>query len=326
MLLGSPNMSRRALLMRAGAGLGNVEVAVAFRLRASVSLRDFVPELIHAPASAFELQERDFPELGPNYGLAIDEAIHDPTAETLTITWSAESSTLPGWRLSYDGQALAASEMPPDAPLEVTEFSLKPATSEVILHVDGQEYAAPILVTDLVALPAAPAGPSVGLDELLMLLGRRIGAERAVQVAARRATGTGADDDLNAFFGERFGPTDVFRAWWSVAEDLQDATLSVQAFRLRLEGSLGIGAAWSCMVDAVSDKTLPVEEVWFYGAELLRALREVELPVAEDREAKREVMSRFCDRIRGDLGNLGFVAGKRPWMKRILDFYEEVEA
>jgi len=37
-------------------------------------------------------------------------------------------------------------------------------------------------------------------------------------------------------------------------------------------------------------------------------------------------MSRFCDRIRGDLGNLGFVAGKRPWMKRILDFYEEVEA
>lgn len=325
-LMGSPNMSRRALLMKAGTGQGNVEVALAFRLNASASLRDFVPELIYAPASAFDLQERDFPELGPNYALAIDEAIHDPATKTLQVTWSAEASTLPQWRLTYDGRTLAASETPPRVPVEVDEFSLKPATAEVVLHVGGQEYPAPILVTDLVALPAAPSGPTVGLDELLMLLGRRIGAERAVQIAARRATGAGDNDELNAFFGEGFGPTDVFRAWWSVAEDLQDASLSVQAFRLRLDGALGVGAAWRCMVDAVANKSIPVEEVWFYGAELLRALHEVELPVAEDREAKREVLSQFCGRVRGDLGELGFVAGTRPWVKRILDFYEEVEA
>lgn len=325
-LLGSPNMSRRALLMKAGAGQGNVEVAVAFRLSANVLLRDIVPELIFAPESAFERQERDFPELGPNYALAIDQAIHDPASETLTITWSSKASDLPRWRLTYDGRTLAAAEKPPSEHVGVNEFSLNPATAEVILHVDGQEYPTPILVTDLVALPAAPGGASVGLDELLMFLGRRIGAERAAQIAVRRAIGAGDNDELAALFGEGFGPTDVFRAWWSVAEDLQDATLSVQAFRLRLEGSLGVGAAWRCMVDAVSDESMPMEVVWFYGAELLRTLREVELPVADDREAKLKLLLRFCDFVRRDFRDFGFVAGTRPWVKRILDFYQEIEA
>jgi len=325
-VMGSPNMSRRAMLMKAGPGLGNVEVAVAFRLSASVSLRDIVPELTYVSASAFELQERDFPDLGPNHALAIDEAVHDPAARTLSVTWSVEASTLPQWRLSYDGRTLAKSDAPPSDAVMIEEFSLKPATAEVVLHVEGQEYPAPILVTDLVALPATPAGPSVGLNELLMFLGRRIGAERAVQIAGRRATGTGENDELNAFFGGGFGPTDVFRAWWSVAEDLQDATLSVQAFRLRLEGGLGVGAAWQCMVDAAAVKSMPVEEVWFYGAELIRTLREVELPAAEDRDAKGEVLSRFCERVRSNLGDLRFMAGTRPWLKRILAFYEEAKA
>jgi hypothetical protein len=80
------------------------------------------------------------------------------------------------------------------------------------------------------------------------------------------------------------------------------------------------------MVDAAAANSMPVEEVWFYGAELLRALHEVELPDAEDREAKRDVLSRFCERVRGNLEGLGFVAGTRPWVKRILAFYEEVKA
>lgn len=325
-LMGSPNMSRRALLMAAGSGKGNVELAVAFRTRASVTLRDVVPELIHGPASALELQERAFPDLGPNYALSIDEAIHDPTARTLRVAWSTQASALPPWRLTYDGRTLGASQDPPLDPVEVGEFALQPSTAEIVLHVAGHEYPVPILVTDLVSLPAVPAGPLVGLDELLMLLGRRIGAERAVQIAARRANDADDSDLLCAFFGEGFGPTDVFRAWWSVAEDLQDDPLSVQAFRLRLDGALGLGAAWRGMVDAVAGASMPVEEVWFYGAELLRALRGIELLAADDREAKREVLSRFCDGVRADLRALGFVAGTRPWVKRILDFYQEVEA
>jgi hypothetical protein len=77
-LVGSPNMSRRALLLRAGRGQGNVELALAFRLEGSLSLKDVVPELVFAPPTALELQERPFPERGPNYALAVAEAVHDP--------------------------------------------------------------------------------------------------------------------------------------------------------------------------------------------------------------------------------------------------------
>ncbi len=324
-VLGSPNMSRRALLMRAGVGQGNVEVALAFRLDGSSSLRDLVPELVHAPASAIALSEREFPELGRNYALAIEEASHDPRAGTLVITWSPEAVDLPAWQLSYDGAQLAASPSPPTAPVTVSEFVLRPATAEVVLHVDGGEYPAPILVTDLVALPATSAGAALGLDELLYHLGRRIGAERVLQIVERKAAG---DDDagLATIFGEGFGPTDVFRAWWSVAEDIADPSLSVQAFRLRIEGALGVGTAWARMVEEAGRQTLPVEEVWFYGAELLRELSGVVLSPTADRDAKQALLTAFCDRVRNDLAGLSLAAEAYPWAQRILTFYAETSA
>ena len=139
---------------------------------------------------------------------------------------------------------------------------------------------------------------------------------------ARPGSSAGVDDELGSFFGEGFGPTDVFRAWWSVAEDLKDPGLSVPAFRLRLEGSLGVGAAWSCMLDATQvQNSLPAEEVWFYGAELLRSLAEIELPSTEDGEAKTQVLSAFCASVQKDLAAIGIDAGTRPWAKRILSFY-----
>jgi len=326
-LMGSPNMSRRALLMKAGRGhQGNVEVALAFRLDSIKSLRDFVPALVlvDAPESTFELQEREFPDPGSNYALAIDEAVHDPEARTLVVSWSDQAAGLPAWRLTYGGRPLAESDSPPVSPVKVDEFALKPTTAEVVLHVGDSEYSAPILVTDLVALPATAAGPGLGLGELLLLLGRRIGAERAVRIAGDRgAAGTGENGELHAFFGEGFGPADVFRAWWSVAEDLKQPDLSAQAFRLRLEGALGAGAAWTCMVDAAAKKTIPVEQIWFYGAELLRTLDEVEFSPADDRKTK--ALSKFRARIRKDLREIGFEAGNRPWVKRILTFYGATE-
>lgn len=324
-VIGSPNMSRRALLMRAGVGQGNVEVALAFRVDFSASLRDFVPELIYAPPSAFELQERKFPERGRNYALAIDEAVHDPRAGTLIVSWSSEAADLPAWELTYDDLLLASASMPPIAPVAVPAFVLKPSTAEVVLHVDGREYPAPILVTDLVALPAAPAVPSLGLNELLMLLGRRIGTERAIQIAGRRGEGTGDSDELSAFFGDGFGPTDVFRAWWAVAEDISDPNLSVQAFRLRIEGALGVGAAWACMVDAAAQKTIPAEEVWFYGAELVRELGAVQLAPSDDRVVKAAVLSRFRDHVQKDLREFGLQTETRTWVKRVLAFYGETD-
>jgi len=308
------------------AGKGNVEVALAFRLDSIKALPDFVPELVNVdtPESAFELQEREFPDLGTNYALAIDEAVHDPETRTLVVSWSDQAASLPAWRLTYGGRPLAGSDSPPVSPIKVDEFALKPTTAEVVLHVGDNEYSAPILVTDLVALPAVTAGPDLGLGELLLLLGRRIGAERAVRITERRAAGAGEDNELHAFFGEGFGPTDVFRAWWSVAEDLKDPDLPAQAFRLRLEGALGAGAAWTCMVDAAAKKAIPVEQIWFYGAELLRALDEVEFSPADDRKTK--ALSKFRARIRKDLREIGFKAGNRPWAKRILTFYGAAEA
>lgn len=322
-LVGSPNMSRRALLMKAGKGAGNVETAVAFRLNTGKSLRDLVPDLIYSPPSVLDLQERPFPELGRNYALAIEQAMHDPTERSLAVTWSDEADTLPEWCLTYDGRMLAASNEPPTSPVTVKEFSLTPATAEILLHVKGQEYSVPILVTDLVELPVTQAGETIGLEELLLLLSRRIGIEGVMQISKRRAYDTDDTDEPNTFLGDAVSPTDVFRAWWSVAEDLQDPVMSVQAFRLRLEGALGVGAAWKCMLNAVAQKTLTVEEVWFYGSELLRTLRGIKLPTADDVEAKHRVLSEFCDRVRGDLGGMGFEAGTRPWIKHILDFYME---
>jgi hypothetical protein len=194
---------------------GNVELGIAFCVEGSLPLRDVVPELAFAPASAIELREHDFPELGRNLALAIDEAVHDPLERTLVVRWSEKAADLPPWRLTYDGSEVARSEEPPPAPVLMEDFVLRPSSAEVVLHVDGREYPVPILVTDLVALPAMAQGPGLGLTELLQLLGRRMGAERALQIAEKR--GSGDEDELEAFFGESLGPTDVFRAWWATA-------------------------------------------------------------------------------------------------------------
>ncbi|MDG2539820.1 hypothetical protein P5Y53_19230 [Dyella jiangningensis] len=324
-MLGSPNMSRRALLMQAGPGAGNVEAAMAFRLDSSVSLRDLVPELVHVPVSAFGLKEREFPVLERNFGLAIDQAIHDPVAGTLVVTWSEDAADLPAWEISYCGSRLTNSTSPPDAPFIFQEFALRPSTAELVLRVDGREFAVPILVTDLIALPASPAGPTVGLQELLMLLGRRIGTERALQITECRS-GQNASDELLTIFGDGFGPTDVFRAWWSVAEDLKVASLTVQGFRLRLDGALGAGAAWAGMLAAVGQQALTPEEVWFYGAELLRSLNDVAIPVTDDGKAKGVIMKAFRRRVQEDLDALGIEAGSPSWMKKIHDFYSEAQA
>jgi len=321
-LMGSPNMSRRALLMKAGSGQGNVEIAMAFKLDFGASLIDFVPELVYAPEVALELREMSFPEAGPNHALAIDEAIHDPTASTLVITWTSNAHKLPSWRLTYNSQKLAVSSLPPTTSITINNFTLNPSSAEVNLHVDNKEFSVPILVTDLVALPASPAGAKPGLEELLMLLSRRIGIERAVQIAESRHQGIDGNDELIAFFGGGFNPTDVFRAWWSVAEDLAQPLLSAQAFRLQLEGSLGLGAVWNCMLDAVRKNSISNVDVWFYGAELLRTLGEIELKNLDDKVIKEKMLYTFCLRVKRDLDSLKPDTETIRWFDRVLSFYK----
>ena len=157
-----------------------------------------------------------------------------------------------------------------------------------------------------------------------MLLSRRIGTERTLLVAERRNSKSG--DGLTSLFGEGFAPTDVFKAWWCAAEDLADADLSLQAFRLRLEGALGIGAAWSCMLEAVEQSTLTREECWFYGAELLRTLSEFDLPQSPELDAKLRMMIALKARVRSDMEAIRLSAGTRSWKNLVLRFYGETTA
>lgn len=326
-LVGSANMSRRALLFKAGPGQGNVELGLAFQLEGSYSLSDFVPELVCAPKSALELQERQFPQVARNFALMIETAIHDPAERTLAVTWTESVTDLPAWRLTYCGNEIAQAATPPSGKLIVSDFVLQPSSAELVLHVDGREFPVSILVTDLIALPAVAVGTGPGLNELLMLLGRRIGAERAVQIAERKSIADGESDSLSDFFGDGFSPTDVFRAWWAVAEDLQDPALSVLAFRLRLEGALGVGAAWGRMLDAVvTEHSLQPFEVWFYGAELLRELGNIKLAPAVDRAAREAVLAKFRHRIQADLAGLKITDDNRPWLQIVREFYGEDHA
>jgi hypothetical protein len=91
-MVGSANMSRRALLLHSGKGLGNVELGLAFSIEGCFQLRDLVPDLVHAPPSACTPTEREYPEKDPNFALAIDEASHDPGARTLHVSWTPSAS------------------------------------------------------------------------------------------------------------------------------------------------------------------------------------------------------------------------------------------
>lgn len=327
-LMGSANMSRRALLLKAGPGKGNVEFGLAFRLKGVHSIVDFASELVYAPASVLDFKEREFPEVGRNYALAVDEAVHDPAACTLKVTWGPEAAQLPPWRLTYVDDELAHSDAAPATDLTVRDFVLRPASAEVVLHVGGKPYPISILVTDLVTLPAAPDGLALSLQELLMLLSRRIGAERAIDVAKRRKRTkkpNGDDDDagLDVFFGEGFSPTDVFRAWWAIAEDLCDPNISLTAFRLRLEGAMGASEAWKRMLEFLREGgMLSPTEVWFYGAELLRSLEtEVDLSAVMDATEKTKLLRQFNERIRKDLETVRFTGDDSAWVRRIQSFY-----
>lgn len=318
-VMGSANMSRRALLQSVAGG-GNVELGIAFVVDGEFSITDFLPEIVSVPMSLLELNEREFPPAAKNWSVAIDEAVHDPADRTLKISWSEQAAELPPWRLLYQEHELATAETPPVSPLTIAEFTLQPATAEVVLRVAEQDYSIPILVTDLSDLPVVAGGNNLGLKDLLLLLCRRIGIEQAIH-RAQNCTHRDATE-LDEVFGTGFTPTDVFRAWWSVAKELQDASLSVTAFRLQLEGSLSAGYAWKCMVEALKSEKMDGTEVWFYGAELLRELDQVALAESPDREAKLALLETFKQRVQFELAkNAPADDGSKTWIKSIRGFY-----
>jgi hypothetical protein len=321
-LLGSPNASRRALLDGPQEG-GNVEAAVAFVIDGEVRLQELVPELVACDATQPELRERSFPSLQRNWSVLIRAVWHDAAARQLVITWEPGQEAPPGgWQLEYLGRPLASGAQVPGEETVISGFDLSPVSCEVSLRVEGNEYSIPILVRDLVALPADAGLRELSLEELLALLGQRIGRERLSHLRAQRGR-SGASAVLAAIFGEGFGPADVFRAWWGVQEELSDERLSLQGFRLRLEGALGARPVWMKLREAAQAGALASSEAWFYGAELRRSLSAIAPEALATSEEKRDALKAFIQALDVELEALAPGNEQGPWMERIRRFYME---
>jgi len=125
---------------------------------------------------------------------------------------------------------------------------------------------------------------------------------------------------LDALFGEGFGPTDVFKAWWGLREDLSSASTAA-AFRFRLLGLTGVKAVWRQLTE-VNPERLSREEVWVYGCELVRELERVELADGADRAARAAMLAEMVGEIRGDLRNLEPPDDGVAWLMTVRRFYD----
>lgn len=317
-LAGSANASRAAL-GRDVEGGGNVEAGVLFRLDGEVTLRDFLPSLVQYSLDRVTLEERQKVATAIDLSAWIDDVVHDAGNRTLTVTWQETGpGKLARWSLRYIDREIARGDGPPAGPTVIDDFDLGAASAEVLFASGGGEWSVPIRVADLAALPTNPYLGALGLRELLALLGRRMSAERIATVREARGQ-PGIATVLEAIFGEGFGPTDVFKAWWGVTEELSSA-LTVPAFRHRLLGPTGARTAWERLRDVPRDE-LGEDEVWVYGCELLRQLQLVAPPEGPDLAAKRALLGEVIAGLTGDLAAVAPEAGSRPWLSAVSRFY-----
>lgn len=316
-LIGSANASRAALERSVAAG-SNVEAGVLCRFDGEISLRDFLPALVSYPLAGITLQEREIVEPGVDLSSWIEDVVHDAALRTLTITWREQGpAPLGAWSLHYLDRVIASGTGPGSAAIVIQNFDLAAASAEVLFCAGEHTWPLPIRIADLTALPTSPHLAALGLRELLALLGRRVGAERIAALREERGA-AGAASVLDAVFGEGFGPTDVFKAWWGLAEDLA-APLTVPAFRHRLLGPTGARTAWERLRD-VPRHELGGDEVWVYGCELLRELERVPIQEGPDREAKQGLIQELLTGLRADLARLTPV-GDVSWLAAVSRFH-----
>jgi len=324
LILGSANMSKRALLLKAGKNEGNFELNFGFKLKGLHTLIDLLPEMVKLPLDLLEFREREPIDPIKNYSLAIQEATYDPETSSLKIIWSDYAQELLNWKICYQDQLIEKSTFPPKDPTLSRRLELSPLSLELTLNVDGKDYDIPIIITDVVALPEIEGNGKPGLEELLMLLGHRIGKEEVVYLTSQKRDYTTLDVENIEIDDRLFRPTDVYKAWWSLAEDLSDPNLSVTAFRYRLEGALGLRVIWKEMLIAVEKEGgLQASEVWFYGAELLKSLWEIDYPISPDINDKMDLLAMIKKEISQDMHRLIPDKSDYPWLQTIEAFYQE---
>lgn len=324
-LVGSANASRAALGASVTEG-GNVEAGVLLRMDGEVRLRDLVPVLVRGALDDVRLEERPPPVTDLDLSAWINEALHHADARTLTITWATEGPAALGpWALWYLDRAVARGDGPEAAATVVTEFDLLASSAELELEASGGRWSVPIRVADLTLLPVTPGPARLDLRALLALLGRRVGGDRLGTLYRERGP-AGIAAALEAVFGEGFGPTDVFKAWWGLREDLE-AAQTMAAFRLRLLGASGAREVWHRLLE-VPPEQLSREEVWVYGCELVRELARASLADGPDSTARSALLAELLTSIRDDLRRIEPVngTGGTAWLAAVRHFYTQPEA
>jgi hypothetical protein len=317
-LVGSANASDAAL-SRGVEERGNVEAGVVLCLDGEVRLHDMLPTLVSSAFEAVRFEEREMPPADVDFSAWIEDVVHDADARTLTVTWSQEGPPgLGAWSWFYLERELAKGVGPGTGPVVLTEFELAAAGAELEFRAAGRKWLVPIRVADLAMLPTSPQLAGLGVRELLALLGRRVGHERLSTLREQRGAG-GVDSVLDTVFGEGFGPTDVFKAWWGLKEDLVAAP-TVSAFRYRLLGPTGARTLWGRLRDLPRD-TVSDDEIWVYGCELLRELEQLVLSESADREAKQELLAELRTLLRGDLSRLMPPGAGPAWLDTVVRFY-----
>ena len=325
-LVGSANASRAALSATVAEG-GNVEAGVLLHFDGEVRLRDLVPVLVAGALDGVRLEERAPPVADIDLSAWIDEAVHHARERTLAIVWAAAGSAALGpWTLRYLDREVARGDGPGAAPTVVPDFDLAALSAELELEAGGRRWTVPIRVADLIDLPVAPGLAGLDLRAILALLGRRVGGERLGALYRQRGP-AGLATALDAVFGEGFGPTDVFKAWWGLREDLEVAP-TLAGFRVRLLGASGAREVWRQLLE-VPPEQLSRGEVWIYGCELVRELSRVALAEGPDRPARAALLAEQLAAIRGDLQRLAPAdeasAGEAAWLGAVRRFYVETE-
>lgn len=319
LLAGSANLSRRALLLKAADG-GNIELCLAVRLPGWITLRTLCPELVYARGLLSKLSERSFDKVAPNHALAIESVDYDPRAGRLRVVWCAQrAAALRDWQLRYRENRLDGSADPPHGELVVESFTLSQYSAEIELDVYGSTYSVPILVTDLVALETlADSGPP-SLAELLQRLGGSRGARPTRGPVDPAPPDPATDGNSVNASAEGLRASDLFRAWRTLQRNLSES-LTAQEFRLHLDGELGARALWEALLRQQAETGLGAEQVWFYGAELLRSLKQVAAVCGRD-AARMQAIDETCTALRAQLGGLGVNTSATKLLRRVAAFY-----
>lgn len=321
-LVGSANASRAALGHTVDDG-GNVEAGVVLRFDGEVRLRDLLPTLVACTLDAVRLEERAPPVADLDLSAWIDDVVHHADQRTLTVTWaSAGPAPLGPWTLRYLDRVIEVGDGPGDAATVIASFDLDAASAELELEAGGGRWTVPIRVADLTVLPTRPGLVGLDLRALLALLGRRVGAERIATLRDQRGP-AGLDSVLESVFGDSFGPTDVFKAWWGLRDDLSSAP-TLGSFRHRLLGLTGATAVWNALRDLPDDQASR-DERWVHGCELIRELARVELVEGPDRPLRAGLLADVVRSIRVDLLALQPASGQPPWLDVVRRFYDAAE-